>query len=151
MSRKKKSSFAPFPFETKGGAQFVRVYYDLLYSEAFLSLKQSQRALYVYMRAQLGYNKSLAPNQFEFNKGIWKDKYKLYTSKAKFYNDRDTLISTGFIKIAKDENGIPYDGKHTRAKTVYEFSTRWKDYGTEAFTIPLKDMPHSMQKKEAKK
>lgn len=151
MGKGKKKKYVPFYFETKDGKQYTRLFFDSLCSDAFLSLKKSQRCLYLYMRMQQGYVKELEYNQFYFNQYLWLEKYKLYSNEKTFYKDRDALISKGFIKIAKDENGCLCDGKNTRSKSIYEYSDEWKHYGTEAFKIAPSDMPLSMRKKDAKK
>ena len=55
----------------------------------------------------------------------------------------DTLIDYGFIR--QIVSGVP-----TMSVSIYGFSYRWKDYGTERFFIPNEDRRYKRKPKENK-
>ena len=79
----------------------------MIESLAFNDLTKNQRLLYMYLKLQY-YNSKNRPVKddntcFYFNAHMYREKFKLYSNDKQFYNDRDALISHGFIKVK--ENG----------------------------------------------
>lgn len=145
----KRSKYKPKDFESsKAGSDCsANIYKSMIESEAFKSLTKNQRLLYVYMKMQyygVATNKHPKQNQemFYFNKHLWCDKYGLYKNANSFEKDRDSLIEKGFIKCVEN-------GNNTRTKSVYQFSSKWRLYGSNAFYLYNDEMTTSLLHKRA--
>ena len=64
---------------------------------------------------------------------------KLYGDLRTFRSDVDILIERGFIKQIM--SGVP-----RMEASIYGFSDRWKDYGTDKFYIPKEDKRYTRKK-----
>ena len=127
MSRRKKSDKEPYirkSFETrvtgeasKTNEKIVGLCLSQLMSEAWGNLTGNARNLYIFMRLQ--YNGS-NEYSFNFNRGLYEKRYKLYSGGRQFNKDRQQLIDNGFIRIVED-------GTTTRTKTKYAFSDEWQN------------------------
>ena len=136
--------YKPKAFESDGraGDTFAAIYESMLVSPAWIDLTAQQHALYLACKAQY-YAEKNHPNgeieMFTMNQCKWTDKYGLYKkSNGKgFYGDMEALIDHGFIRCVQS-------GKNTRTKSVYAFSSMWRLYGSDSFTIPAEDYTPSM-------
>lgn len=145
MSRKPKINCEPFecsPYESKA---FVRIFLDMVNSPAFKDLSYKQQLLYFYMKTQFCQKDSKKPNgkhlQFYFNRGLYKNTLELYSNDGQFRKDRDALIKHGFIICV--ENGF-----NTRSKSIYQFSDKWQNYGTEKFILQPNQKTLTLLRKE---
>lgn len=121
---KAKNKKPPEAWETAVDRHFVRIYEDMLESEAFMDLKGRQVKLYLYMKAQYrGKETKNNPYQkkeyFYFSWRSANKRYKLYTNQRSFYDDIKILCESGFIKVIENN-------KNLRQKNVYAFSDKWK-------------------------
>ncbi|MDD4592242.1 MAG: hypothetical protein PHG06_17720 [Parabacteroides sp.] len=125
-------------FESTGSSNDVsaNIYYSMMTSLAYQELTPKQRDLYTHCKLQY-YRISAKQRpeaedqtQFYFNKYLWHGTYKLYNkgNEKSFYKDMDALIDRGFIRCVSS-------GKISRTKSVYQFSHKWQDYGTDRFHI----------------
>ena len=143
MSRSKKK-YEKKAFESTGATNDTssNIYISMLLSPAWIALSGSQKALYLYCKAQYYAEKSKPDNnplRFTMNRSKWLLLYKLYTSNsAGFYRDMAALIEKGFIACV----GC---GAISRTKSIYEFSSMWQKYGTEDFEIPVTNTTMAMQ------
>lgn len=143
MSRKKvKVQHAIFECSPySNNKTFVRFFLDQIQSPAFISLTPKQRLLYFYMKLQFCQKNSTKPEgkpeQFYFNRALYKDRFHLYSNDAQFRRDRDALIQHGFITCREN-------GAITRSKSIYAFSDEWQRYGTKDFHLSAKDKTLSL-------
>ena len=79
---------------------------------------------------------------FSLTEGSVKNYWKLYTNMNQFYADRDALITHGFIRVVAD-------GHTVRKANVYQFSSKWRKYGTKDFKIEYKEMSSRLRRKLA--
>ena len=145
MSRKPKINCEPFecsPYESKA---YVRIFLDMVNSPAFKDLSYKQQLLYFYMKIQFGQKDSKKPNgkhlQFYFNRGLYKNTLELYSNDGQFRKDRDNLIEHGFIICVEN-------GSNTRSKSIYQFSDKWQNYGTEKFILQPNQKTLTLLRKE---
>lgn len=145
MSKKPKITCEPFecsPYENKA---FVRIFLDMVNSSAFRDLSYRQQLLYFYMKIQFCQKDSKKPNgkhlQFYFNRGLYKNTLKLYSNDEQFRKDRDSLINHGFIICVEN-------GSNTRSKSIYQFSDKWQNYGTEKFVLQPNQKTLTLLRKE---
>ena len=128
-NRKKK--YTPKSFESSKGSGDVsaNIYNSMFESRSWNSLTKVQMILYLYMKRQYygarGVEESIVHGKppteaFYFNKGMWKERYGLYTNQKSFYKDRDVLIEKGFIEIFEN-------GQSTKTKNIYVFSDKWRN------------------------
>lgn len=141
MARKKKPTYKPRSFESKGERYInakgksaadtsANIYESMLLSPAFTELKPRLKILYVYCKAQYyGKRKPSKDNDrydsdtFYFNWGKALD-YGLYPKSAasNFYKDMQELEKAGFIKKI-------FSGKAHKEKNVYQYSNEWQKRG----------------------
>ncbi|HIW39664.1 MAG TPA: hypothetical protein IAA36_01680 [Candidatus Eubacterium pullicola] len=148
MSKKKKGTYIPFPFETtksgrpKKPEAFSSIYYSMLISPAFTSLTASQKTLYMYCKVQYYGEEPVGKPTFSMNKGKWCKKYKLYSegNAQGFYRDMEALINHGFIDCI-------YQGALYHRKNRYMFSNRWQQYGKKDYEVPYNVMTYAMYKR----
>lgn len=143
MARKKQPKLKDFETSHSGGGPFTLIANDMFTSLAWLELSKGQRLLYVYMKSQYFGAKSHPDNiqeRFYFNQNLYQNGFRLYSNKEQFRKDRDALIRHGFIKCVEDN-------AHTRKRSVYEFSEKWRYFGTSGFSVSHKEIPASMQRR----
>lgn len=134
-SRKNQYEKQPFESDCSGSDTSSNIYESMLRSPAWIDLKPTAQVLYLVCKSQY-YAEKKKPiisdrRSFTMNQGKWADSYKLYrkdNAKA-FYRDMAALIEHGFIDCIES-------GANTRTKSIYQFSSRWHDYGTEYFEMP---------------
>lgn len=159
MATKKK--YKPKAFESTGTSSDVsaNIYKSMIMSDAWNDLTKNQRLLYVYCKScyygqKDPYKKNLfkdmgmdIPNDvqpfFSLTEGSIKNYWKLYTNVNSFYSDRDALITHGFIRVVAD-------GHSMRKANIYQFSSKWREYGTKDFKIECKEMSSRLRRKEVK-
>lgn len=121
MARNKK--YTPKEFETIGDRKLsVVIFAAMMESYAWSQLTNNARVLYLYMKLQLYGAKPIEGRDsdcFYFNQALFMGK--LYTNKAQFRKDRDMLIKYGFIELVEN-------GEFTRTKSIYKYSSKWKDF-----------------------
>lgn len=119
----------------------ANIYISMLMSQAWHNLTGKQKELYLYCKAQYyGEKKNLSEHitiqekelkgsvniekRFTMNKSKWCDIYGIYSENGKrhFYKDMQALIDNGFVEIIQN-------GKTNRTKNIYEFSSKWADFG----------------------
>lgn len=139
MSRKKRN--LPEGFETCGSSKFVRIFDDMMESPAFFDMTKNQRLLFIYCKRQfcgsdwvkMGEGKHPGidfpevvqfkdARCFYFNLGL-AVKYGLYTKNGRkeFAKDMEALAKHGFIDRITD-------GELTHSKSIYRFSSGWKEW-----------------------
>jgi hypothetical protein len=119
----------------------ANIYHSMLMSEAWNKLSSKQRVLYLVCKDRLYAQKtkySPDPNdqtKFYLNRALWLKDYELYppSNEAGFYKDMGALIEYGFIKCIES-------GATSRTKNIYQYSDKWKLFGTPYFKI----MPNEM-------
>jgi len=148
MPRYKKRGYEKKPFESTGESSDIsaNIYMSMMMSPAWMELTKRQMVLYIYCKGQY-YGEKKKPvkdNLFSFtmNKSKWCSLYKLYSvGNAKYFHaDMDALISFGFVRCI--ECGVT-----TRTKSIYEYSSKWQDYGTRGFKILPGEMTQSLRNK----
>ncbi len=131
---KKKERYLPKPFESDGNRSdtSANIYHSMLLSPRWQALTKGAKVLYLYCKAQYYAEKTKpAPKNgrlteteklltFTMNEKKWHDIYGIYSNKLQFYKDMLQLVQAGFIDIIEN-------GKVTRSKNVYIFSTRWRE------------------------
>ena len=139
-----KSKFEPEPFESAGGYYLksgkvrkdtsANIYESMLRSEAFMTLTSRQKVLYLYCKAQFFGKRKPGKDHpevdefqgdeaFYLNLKMAVDEYGLYPegSAKNFYQDMAALIDHGLIVRISS-------GFRRREKSVYRFSTAWKEW-----------------------
>lgn len=149
MSRKKQK-YQKRTFESTGTPNdvFAGLYISMLTHPAWCRLTPKQQQLYLYCKLQYygqGGRRAVdsADNtKFYFNRALWQDVYKLYKkgSESGFYRDMNVLIDHGFIRCLES-------GKTTRTKSIYQFSSMWQKWETEAFVVLPNEMTSSLLKR----
>ncbi len=150
MSRSKKQQYTKKLYESDCSRSdtFSAIYMSMMMSPAWKDLSAQQKVLYLACKAQV-YAEKQKPDgndlQFTMNQSKWCNLYHLYEkSNAKgFYRDMTALIEHGFIVCVQC-------GAITRTKSVYQFSSKWLKYGTEAFDILPSEMTTAMQRQQRK-
>ena len=121
MARRKQ--YIPKPWESVGGNRLsANIYASMIQSKAWMQLSKNARLLYVYMKLQYYGAKNLADHpetDFVFNWALASKTYGLYTNYKQFQNDKNMLITNGFIELIES-------GKNTRTKSIYRFSDKWQ-------------------------
>ena len=146
---RRKTQYQKKPFESDGNGSDVsaNIYMSMLMSPAYRALTPRQQQLYTYCKVQY-YAEKKKPDdnqlRFTMNRSKYVTLYGLYddNNRAAFYRDMDALIAHGFVKCVNS-------GKNTRTKTIYEFSSMWQNYGSQAFVVSNADMTASGAKKNA--
>lgn len=96
MRRKRKSATPDTQkrFLTRGGkACFVRIYSDLIESDAFRNLSFSAQMLFIRMALEAGRQAAKGQTTFTFSAAV----YSKYFSRATFHKARKELEEQGFI------------------------------------------------------
>ncbi len=116
----------------------ANLYNSMLTSKAWKDLSPQQQRLYTYCKLQLYAQKRKPdgdPAAFYMSKNKWCKTYELYRedNSRGFYRDMTELIKHGFVVCLER-------GANTRERNVYKLSSRWQQFGTEAFEIPRYEM-----------
>lgn len=137
MSRKKQQyQKKSFESNLSNNDTSANIYMSMLLSPAWQDLKPRQQTLYLHCKAQYyGQSGKRAVDttdnaKFYFNRALWCGIYKLYNkgNQNAFYKDMESLILHGFIKCTQS-------GRITRTKSIYQYSNKWKVWGTDAFSL----------------
>lgn len=123
----------------------ANIYESMLLSPAWMDLTASQKVLYLTCKAQYYAEKTKPLDDgtcFTMAPQKWADKYGLYakTNGEGFYRDISALIEHGFIRCRQG-------GKASRTKTIYQFSEKWKLYGSPAFSIDMNERTEGMRER----
>ena len=105
-------------------------------SEAWKKLGLRQIGLYFMFKSKFTVNSKTLENNAENISFTTTEAKKYYGDLRTFRADVDMLIEYGFIKQVL--SGVP-----RMEATIYGFSDRWKDYGTDKFYIPKSDRRYS--------
>lgn len=161
---KRKSKYEKKSFESTGGSSdtSANIYHSMLLSPAWIDLTEKQKSLYTICKDQYYSEKETAkralfepytdlniPNNiqpfFSLNKDKLVKTYKLYspTNQQNIYRDIEGLISHGFIRCIAS-------GATIRAKSIYQYSDKWRLWGTDEFEILPQEMTLSMRNKNNK-
>ena len=149
MSKRKKP-YQKKTFESDGTSSDVsaNIYMSMVLSSAWKNLTANQRQLYLYCKLQYyGEKKKPTDNPLEFtmNQTKWADLYGLYkrNNAASFTRDMTALIEHGFISCS-------FCGDTTRTKSIYCFSDKWQQWGTDNFRLDRSEMTLAMLRKSQK-
>ena len=133
----------------------ANIYQSMQKHPAWMDLSPTQKVLYVACKAEyygkrkhdldsFGAEYRSDRSVFTFNRSKWlkgiDGSYELYSNLNSFYKDMDNLILHGFIDCV-------ICGRSTRTKSLYRFSSRWKLWGTNRFTLPASLMTDSLLRK----
>jgi len=124
--------------------RFGKITFDMMGSAAWKKLTLRQTGLYLLFKSKFTKNSkgTDSRNNLTLPKEEWS---KLYKTPSCYYQDLDMLIALGFIRV------VTYQG-YLRKPTIYGFSTMWKLYGKDGFTIRESDKrPTNVISKEHKK
>jgi len=155
MATKKHYIKKSFESTGKSSDTSANIYESMLVSEAWHTLTPSQQRLYICCKAQYYAEKQKPATEenpngsilyFTMNRYKWSTKYQLYkdNNRAAFYRDMEALIEKGFVRCVES-------GRNTRTKSIYAFSDKWHQFGTEAFAVFPNEMTSSMLKKLCEK
>lgn len=122
---------------------FTKICRDMQRSKAWNELNLRQQGLYLHLKAKFTVNTKTLENNANNISIPTSEAKTLYGNLDTFRKDLDTLIDYGFIK--QIVSGVP-----TMSASIYGFSYRWKDYGTDRFFIPNEDRRYKRKPKENK-
>ena len=142
---RRKTNYKKKTFESTGISSdtSANIYDSMMLSDGWKDLTPSQKTLYLTCKAQY-YAEKVKPLDndtcFTMPQFKWSEVYGLYakTNGAAFYRDMAALIEHGFIRCYQG-------GKASRTKTVYQFSDKWRLYGTPAFHIDMNERTEGMR------
>ena len=134
MNKQKKEKYIKKSFESDLSTNdtSANIYMSMLLSPKWHELSKNAQVLYIYCKAQYyaekkkpqPLNRQLTEQEqqqcFTMNKSKWQGLYKIYTNERQFYKDMEMLIEYGFIELIEN-------GKHTRTKSIYMLSNKWKE------------------------
>lgn len=149
---KKKDRYIKKSYESTGISSDVssNIYQSMVTSLAWKQLSSRQKVLYMYCKLQ-HYAQKNKPDpddrtKFFLNQHKWLKEYELYPSSnlGAFYRDMEKLIEFGFIRCV-------HAGSSSRTKNVYQFSDKWRLYGTDLFEIIPTEMTGRMLRKRMEK
>lgn len=131
-----------YSFEsTNNRYDFTKICRDMQRSEAWKQLKPRQIGLYFLLKSKFTVNSKTLENNAENISFTTSEAKRYYGDLRTFRADMDILINLGFIKQVM--SGVP-----RMEASIYGFSDRWKDYGTDKFYIPDKDKRYKKKSKE---
>ncbi|URZ02734.1 hypothetical protein [Clostridium felsineum] len=117
-------------FETKGNSNFAAMYFDMLNSQAWQSLRGNSIKVYMFMRSK--YKRKIVKEKIvSTNREDISISYKdTGLGQKAFEKAIDELIATGFIKVNqyKPQGGF-------KKIIIYGFNDQWKYYNTLRFQI----------------
>lgn len=122
---------------------FTKICRDMQRSKAWHELNLRQQGLYLHLKSKFRVNRETLENNANDISIPTSEAKEKYGNLNTFRKDMDTLIDYGFIK--QIVSGVP-----TMSVSIYGFSYRWKDYGTERFFIPNEDRRYKKKPKENK-
>ena len=142
MSNSKKLKIPTnFSFESANkNYDFTKICRDMQKSAAWKSLSLRQRGLYLELKSKFTVNRKTLETNAENISYTTTEAKKVYGDLRTFRADIDALINAGFIKQVV--SGVP-----TMSASIYGFSDRWKDYGTDKFYIPESDKRYKKKTK----
>lgn len=142
MAKSKK--FKPpvnYSFEsTNQKYDFTKICRDMQRSEAWKQLKPRQIGLYFLFKSKFTVNSKTLENNAENISFTTSEAKNHYGDLRTFRSDVDKLIDLGFIKQIM--SGVP-----RMEASIYGFSDRWKEYGTDTFSIPDNDKRYKRKTK----
>lgn len=135
MGKRRSGNIRPFESAARSGAHdgYIRIFYSMLDSPAWNALTPRQQALYIVCKRQPFtsknpvddyedlYSREDRNNYFYANWGRMEGKALYGKAKRSFYWDLRALCDKGFIECL-------YNGKSRRQKSIFCFSTKWKEY-----------------------
>lgn len=131
--RMSKKRYVPKPFESIGISSdtSANIYSSMLLSKAWQILNISTKELYLYCKNEY-YRQKKKPftddqTCFYFNQAIYLNIYGK-TNASQLRAGINELIEKGFIRCIEC-------GANTRTKSIYQYSSKWRLYGTEEFEI----------------
>lgn len=132
----------------------ANIYHSMLMSPAWKDLRASAKTLYLCCKDQYYQCKTHPvkddPTTFFMNQSKWvvgnEYSYELYRkgNATAFYTDMRALIEHGFIDCVRS-------GANTREKSIYRLSSRWINYGTDAFVLDASVMTTVMSREYRKR
>lgn len=135
MPRKRRQTAKPYQARSGGKSGFIRLFYDLLDSEAFHDLTPKQQILLVFCIRE-SHGRAMADNGgderlFYMNRALRVEKHGLYadTDKRGFERDMAALIEHGFVDCVQSNY-------RSRERNLYRLSARWNMWGQPAFSVP---------------
>lgn len=131
-----------YSFEsTNNRYDFTKICRDMQKSEAWKQLKLRQIGLYFLLKSKFTVNSKTLETNAENISFTTSEAKKYYGDLRTFRADMDILINLGFIKQVM--SGVP-----RMEPSIYGFSDKWKDYGTDKFNIPDRDKRYKQKPKE---
>lgn len=126
---------------TNNRYDFTKICIDMQRSEAWKQLKPKQIGLYFLLKSKFTVNSKTLETNAENISFTTSEAKRYYGDLRTFRADIDILINLGFIKQVM--SGVP-----RMEVSIYGFSNRWKDYGTDKFYIPSCDKRYKRKPKE---
>lgn len=131
-----------YSFEsTNNRYDFTKICRDMQRSEAWKQLKLRQIGLYFLLKSKFTVNTKTLETNAENISFTTSEAKRYYGDLRTFRADIDILINLGFIKQVM--SGVP-----RMEPSIYGFSDKWKDYGTDKFNIPSCDKRYKKKSKE---
>lgn len=119
---------------------FTKICRDMQRSEAWKQLKPRQIGLYFLLKSKFTVNSKTLETNAENISFTTSEAKRYYGDLRTFRADIDILIDLGFIKQVM--SGVP-----RMEASIYGFSDRWKEYGTDNFFIPDNDRRYKRKAK----
>lgn len=120
---------------------FTKICRDMQRSEAWKQLKLRQIGLYFVLKSKFTVNSKTLETNAENISFTTSEAKRYYGDLRTFRADMDILINLGFIKQVMSR--VP-----RMEPSIYGFSDKWKDYGTDKFNIPDGDKRYKKKSKE---
>lgn len=105
------------------------------------TIKTRAIGLYFLLKSKFTVNSKTLETNAENISFTTSEAKRYYGDLRTFRADMDILINLGFIKQVM--SGVP-----RKETSIYGFSDRWKNYGTDKFSIPDKDKRYKRKPKE---
>lgn len=119
---------------------FTKICRDMQRSDAWKQLKPRQIGLYFLLKSKFTVNSKTLETNAENISFTTSEAKRYYGDLRTFRADMDILIDLGFIKQVM--SGVP-----RMEASIYGFSDKWKEYGTDIFFIPDKDRRYKRKNK----
>jgi hypothetical protein len=144
MSNKKKYEKKSFESDQSSSDVMAMFFASMRFSSAFEKLSSVAQNVYRDMKLEY-YRQKKKPfpedrTCFYFNKYIWKNIYH-YKNANQISKCINELILLGFIRCKQD-------GYTNRTKSIYQYSDKWRNYGTDKFRIEPQEMTISLQRQQ---
>ncbi len=125
MARQKNRRASFEPFESRSAnSRYLRITSDMMRSKAWGELDPFDVTVYVYLKEQYKSYRDGSDNSREIE--LTYEGMSKIMSPGRFKKSIDNLVEKGFIDLVEHN-------PHRKRATVYGFSDRWHDYGTEHF------------------